>query len=204
MSSQVKRGFDLALTVPMLIFFAPIMLLIALLIRLRIGAPVMFRQVRAGYKGRPFLLLKFRTMTDGRDRHNLLLPDSERITGLGRFLRATSLDELPQLWNVLFGQMSLVGPRPLLMEYNSRYTPKQARRLTILPGVTGWAQVNGRNAITWEKKFELDLWYVDRASIGLDLRILINTLRRVLLREGISHTGHATMTEFLGTEHCTD
>ena len=193
-----KRILDLALTLPALLFLAPAMGLIALAVRLRLGAPVLFRQRRPGLHGEPFTLLKFRTMTGARDAAGNLLPDAERLTSLGRFLRATSLDELPELLNVLRGEMSLVGPRPLLMEYLPRYTPEQARRHDVRPGITGWAQVNGRNALSWEQKFALDVWYVDHVSLGLDLKILVLTPLRVLARQGISQPGHATMEEFLG------
>jgi lipopolysaccharide/colanic/teichoic acid biosynthesis glycosyltransferase len=162
------------------------------------GWPVFFKQKRPGLKGHPFLLVKFRTMTDERDETGTLLPDGSRLTSLGRFLRATSLDELPQLWNVLRGELSLVGPRPLLMQYLERYTPEQARRHEVLPGITGWAQINGRNAISWEEKFALDIWYVDNWSLKLDALILVRTFLRVLKRDGISREGHATMPEFLG------
>jgi lipopolysaccharide/colanic/teichoic acid biosynthesis glycosyltransferase len=176
------------------------MLLIMLLVRLKLGTPIFFTQTRPGLHGKPFTLLKFRTMTDARDAHRRLLPDAERLTDFGRFLRSTSLDELPELINVLRGEMSLVGPRPLLMQYMPRYTPEQARRHGAKPGITGWAQVNGRNAITWEEKFALDVWYVDHWSLALDVRILCRTIWQVAKREGISRDGHATMTEFLGRE----
>ncbi len=158
----------------------------------------MFRQQRPGLHGRPFLLLKFRTMTDARDASGTLLPDAARLTAFGRFLRAASLDELPELLNVLKGDMSLVGPRPLLMQYLGRYTPEQARRHEVRPGITGWAQVNGRNAISWEEKFRLDVWYVDHQSLWLDIRIIAMTIGKILKREGISHPGQATMEEFTG------
>jgi sugar transferase EpsL len=193
-----KRILDLALTVPILTLLAPLMAVVALTIRIRLGAPVLFRQRRPGLGGRPFTLLKFRTMTGARDQQGRLLPDSERLTRLGRFLRATSLDELPELFNVLQGDMSLVGPRPLLMQYLGRYTPEQMRRHNVRPGLTGWAQINGRNAISWEEKFALDCWYVDNQSFLLDLQILLRTAGTVLRREAISHEGHATMSEFLG------
>lgn len=193
-----KRALDLALTIPALILFAPLMLVIALVVRVTLGAPVLFRQVRPGLHGKPFTLYKFRTMTDARDAQGNLLPDAERLTRVGRFLRATSLDELPELFNVLRGEMSLVGPRPLLMQYLDRYTPEQARRHEVKPGITGWAQVNGRNAIAWEQKFALDVWYVGNLSLWLDLRIIALTAWKILTREGISQPGHATMEEFLG------
>lgn len=196
----IKPLFDRLLAVGALILLAPLLLLLALLVRLRLGAPVLFRQRRPGYQGRPFTMLKFRTMTDARDAAGKLLPDDQRLTPLGRFLRSSSLDELPGLINVARGEMSLVGPRPLLMEYLDRYTPEQMRRHEARPGITGWAQVNGRNAISWERKFALDVWYVDHISFWLDLRILALTALRVLRREGISQQGSATMSEFRGTQ----
>jgi lipopolysaccharide/colanic/teichoic acid biosynthesis glycosyltransferase len=195
-----KRLLDLLLTLPALLVLAPLFLLLALLVRLKLGSPILFRQRRPGINGRAFTLLKFRTMTDARDRDGGLLPDAERLTRFGRFLRATSLDELPELFKVLKGDMSLVGPRPLLMEYLDRYTPEQARRHEVKPGLTGWAQINGRNALAWEDKFKLDVWYVDRVSFRLDLKILVLTLLRLIKREGISAEGHATMPFFLGSE----
>ena len=173
-------------------------LVVALLVRIIHGKPVLFRQVRPGYLGKPFQIYKFRTMTETYDAHGNLLPDTQRLTRLGRFLRATSIDELPELLNVLRGEMSLVGPRPLLVQYLERYTPEQARRHHMLPGVTGWAQINGRNALTWEDKFLLDAWYVDHWSLGLDIKILLRTIWKVLSREGISQPGHATAEEFTG------
>ncbi len=193
-----KRLLDLLLTVPGLILLSPLLLAIALLIRLRMGPPVLFRQLRPGYRGQPFTLLKFRTMMDRRDARGQPLPDEQRLTPLGRRLRSFSLDELPELFNVLKGDMSLVGPRPLLMQYLKRYTPEQARRHEVLPGITGWAQVNGRNALTWEDKFRFDVWYVDNWSLWLDIRILLRTLWIVLRREGISQEGMATAQEYLG------
>jgi len=193
-----KRALDLALTIPALIVLSPVLLLIALSVRLTLGAPILFRQTRPGLHGKPFTLYKFRTMTDARDAQGNLLPDAERLTRFGRFLRATSLDELPELFNVLRGEMSLVGPRPLLMQYLDRYTPEQARRHEVKPGITGWAQVNGRNALTWEQKFAFDVWYVDHQSLWLDARIIVLTIWKILTREGISHPGHATMEEFWG------
>ncbi|SHF69811.1 Sugar transferase involved in LPS biosynthesis (colanic, teichoic acid) [Desulfofundulus australicus DSM 11792] len=193
-----KRLMDFIGAVVGLALLAPVMLLIALFICLNMGRPVLFRQVRPGLHGRPFVIYKFRTMKEERDSRGDLLPDEQRLTRLGRFLRSTSLDELPELFNVLKGDMSLVGPRPLLMEYLERYTPEQARRHEVKPGITGWAQVNGRNAITWEEKFKLDVWYVDNWSLWLDVKILCLTLVKVLKREGISAQGHATMPEFMG------
>jgi len=188
-----KRLLDLALVVPGLLALSPVLLAVALAVRLRLGPGVLFCQERPGLHGRPFHILKFRTMLPGHG------PDAERLTAFGRFLRSTSLDELPELFNVLAGDMSLVGPRPLLMQYLPRYTPEQARRHEVLPGITGWAQVNGRNALTWEEKFALDVWYVDHRSLWLDITILWRTLLAVLRREGISAAGEATMPEFMGT-----
>lgn len=195
-----KRAFDLLLTVPGLVVISPILLLLALLVLLAHGRPILFRQRRPGYRGEPFELYKFRTMKDVRDQGGELLPDEQRLTGVGRWLRVLSLDELPELFNVLKGEMSLVGPRPLLMQYLSRYSREQARRHDVLPGITGWAQVNGRNAVTWREKFQLDSWYVDNWSVWLDVKILALTLWKVLKREGISQPGHATAEEFMGDE----
>jgi lipopolysaccharide/colanic/teichoic acid biosynthesis glycosyltransferase len=195
-----KRLFDLVLTVPGLVILTPFMAIIALLVRIKHGKPVLFRQQRPGYKGKPFNVYKFRTMRDLRDVNGFLLPDEQRLTRLGRFLRSSSLDELPELIHVLRGQMSLVGPRPLLMQYLGRYSPEQRRRHDVLPGITGWAQVNGRNALTWQDKFHLDVWYVDHWSLALDMRILLMTLWKVVLREGISQPGHATAEEFMGND----
>lgn len=193
-----KRLFDLAAAGLLLLLFSPLLLILALLVWAAHGRPVLFRQSRPGYKGRPFTLYKFRTMTNRAAPDGGLLPDSERLTRLGRFLRATSLDELPEFFNVLKGEMSLVGPRPLLVQYLARYSPEQMRRHDVYPGVTGWAQVNGRNALTWEEKFKLDLWYVDHWSFWLDVKILFLTLWKTLKREGIQQPGHATMEEFRG------
>ncbi len=191
-----KRLLDVVISVMALVLLSPLMLLVAVLIRLTLGPPVLFRQQRVGLHGRPFMLLKFRTMSDVRDAHGQLLPDDERLTPLGRCLRSASLDELPELINVLRGEMSLVGPRPLLVPYLDRYTPEQRRRHAVLPGLTGWAQVNGRNHLSWERKFALDVWYVDHGSLWLDLKIIALTARQVFLREGISPPGGATMPEF--------
>jgi lipopolysaccharide/colanic/teichoic acid biosynthesis glycosyltransferase len=169
-------------------------------VRRKLGSPALFRQVRPGLHGRPFMMVKFRTMTDERGADGELLPDAQRLTAFGRFLRASSLDELPELWNVLRGEMSLVGPRPLLMEYLPLYSPEQARRHEVRPGITGWAQVNGRNAVSWDERFKLDVWYVDHRSLWLDLRILWLTVRKVLVREGISAQGEATMSRFTGNK----
>ncbi|GAA5337064.1 sugar transferase [Thermus antranikianii] len=197
-SPFLKRALDVIGASFALLVFGPVMLYIALRIWREMGSPVLFRQVRPGLHGRPFVMYKFRTMTEERDAQGKLLPDEKRLTRLGRFLREHSLDELPEFFNVLKGDMSLVGPRPLLMEYLDRYTPEQARRHEVKPGITGWAQVNGRNALSWEEKFKLDVWYVDNWTIWLDLKILWLTLVKVLRREGISAPGHATMPEFKG------
>jgi sugar transferase EpsL len=193
-----KRALDLAIALPLILFGWPLLALTALLVRLRLGSPLLFRQQRPGLEGRPFTLLKFRTMSDARDDRGILLQDAQRLTRFGEFLRRTSLDELPELVNVLKGEMSLVGPRPLLMQYLDRYTPEQMRRHEVKPGITGWAQVNGRNALTWEDKFALDIWYVDHRSLWLDIKILLLTLWKAITREGISHPGQATMEEFTG------
>lgn len=195
-----KRLLDLVLTIPSLVLFSPFLLVIALLVRRYIGSPVVFAQRRPGFLGRPFTMYKFRTMTEDRDTQGNMLPDTQRLTRLGIFLRSTSLDELLELINVLKGEMSWVGPRPLLMQYLDRYSPEQTRRHHVLPGITGWAQINGRNAITWEQKFELDVWYVDHWSLWLDIKILALTVLKVLLREGINQPGHATVEEFLGPQ----
>jgi sugar transferase EpsL len=196
-----KRALDLLVAGLGLLVLSPVLGIIALVVRLRLGAPVVFSQQRPGYRGVPFYLYKFRTMTDARDAAGSLLPDEARLTGLGRFLRAWSLDELPELFNILRGDMSLVGPRPLLMEYLPLYSPEQRRRHDAVPGVTGWAQVNGRNALDWPARFALDVWYVDHWSFWLDLRILLLTLWKVLIREGISQPGQATTQYFTGNEH---
>ncbi len=197
-NSGIKRLFDLAIAVPSMILLTPIFVLIGFFVRIRIGSPVLFRQVRPGLHGRPFTIYKFRTMTDERDEDGNLLPDGERLTRLGRFLRKTSMDELPEFFNVIKGDMSIVGPRPLLMEYLDRYSPEQARRHDVKPGITGWAQVNGRNAISWEDKFKLDVWYVDNWSAWLDVKIVAMTVLKVLKRDGISQKGEATIKEFMG------
>ena len=204
MGYRGKRTFDLVLTVPALALLSPVLATTALLVRIKLGSPIFFRQQRPGLYGKPFTLLKFRTMTDACDSDGNLLPDEQRLTSFGQFLRRTSLDELPELFNVLKGDMSLVGPRPLLMQYLDRYTPQQMRRHEVKPGITGWAQVNGRNALTWEQKFALDVWYVDHLSLWLDLKIILLTIWKVLRREGISQEGFATMPEFLGTESASD
>lgn len=193
-----KRLFDTTLAAVALMLLAVPLCVLAMVVRQKLGAPVLFRQVRPGLHGRPFEMLKFRTMTDARDEQGVPLPDAMRLTPLGRWLRATSLDELPELWNVLKGDMSLVGPRPLLMEYLPLYSAEQARRHEVRPGITGWAQVNGRNAVSWEDKFRMDVWYVDHRSIWLDIKILWLTVRKVLAREGISAANEATMRKFTG------
>ena len=196
-----KRIFDLLLTIFGLIIILPVLLITALMLRVIIGAPVLFSQIRPGLQGKPFQIYKFRTMTDKRDADGNLLPDAERLIPFGRFLRSTSLDELPALFNVIKGDMSLVGPRPLLMEYLALYTPEQARRHEVRPGITGWAQVNGRNNLTWEEKFKLDVWYVDNWSLGLDVKILWMTFVKVFKQEDINQKGKATMSKFMGTGH---
>ena len=196
---RAKRNLDLALTLASSIVAVPLIAVVALLVRVILGSPVLFRQQRPGYRGLPFTLYKFRTMKDLVDEHGQAKPDAERLTGFGRFLRALSLDELPELYNVLRGEMSLVGPRPLLMQYLDRYTPEQARRLLSPPGMTGWAQINGRNNVSWEDKFALDVWYVDNWSFWLDVKILLLTPFKVLRREGINQPGNATAMEFKGS-----
>lgn len=196
---NTKRLFDITATVLGVIAISPLLLALVVLVRVMLGTPVLFSQIRPGLGGRPFRMYKFRTMTDARDARGNLLPDDVRLTGFGRFLRSSSLDELPELFNVLRGEMSLVGPRPLLLAYLPRYSPEQARRHKVPPGITGWAQVNGRNAITWEEKFRYDVWYVDNRSFLLDVKILWMTFAKVFMREGISQEGHATMEEFMGT-----
>jgi lipopolysaccharide/colanic/teichoic acid biosynthesis glycosyltransferase len=195
----VKRAVDLLLVTALAPIWLPLLGMLALLVGLKLGRPVFFRQERPGLGGRPFLLVKFRTMSDARDASGALLPDADRLTAFGRVLRATSLDELPELWNVLLGDMSLVGPRPLLMEYLPLYTSDQWRRHTVRPGVTGLAQISGRNAIDWDEKFRLDTWYVDHHSLTLDFKILMLTLLRVVQRHGISAAGDATMPKFAGS-----
>ena len=195
----MKRVFDLIASAVAIIILSPLLVAIALLVRIKIGKPVLFRQTRPGQHSRPFTLLKFRTMTDAVNSNGVLLDDSERLTPFGQFLRRWSLDELPELYNILRGDMSLVGPRPLLMEYLPLYTAQQARRHEVRPGLTGWAQVNGRNAITWDEKFALDRWYVDHANFRLDVKILWLTIRNVFTGHGISAEGEATMSRFEGS-----
>lgn len=197
---MLKRLFDVVGASVGLLVLAPVYCIVVLLIRSRLGSPILFRQVRPGLHGRPFQMIKFRTMRDAADSNGQPLPDADRLTPFGRWLRSTSLDELPELWNVLKGDMSLVGPRPLLMEYLPLYSPEQARRHELRPGITGWAQVNGRNAISWEEKFALDVWYVDNHNLWLDMKILYMTLRKVLVRDGISAEGEATMPKFTGSK----
>lgn len=194
-----KRVFDLALAIPLAVVSLPFFVMVAIFVRLFLGSPVLFQQQRPGRDGRVFWMVKFRTMTSAVDEHGKLLPDDVRLTRFGSFLRMTSLDEIPELWNVIKGDMSLVGPRPLLVQYLDRYTPEQARRHEVRPGVTGWAQANGRNAVTWEQKFAMDVWYVDHVSLGLDLKVLWRTLLSVVKQEGISSADHATAPEFSGT-----
>jgi len=197
-NQSLKRLIDIIGSLIGLTISSPLIVIISIIIYFTMGRPIFFKQVRPGLKGKPFVIYKFRTMLDFRDENGNLLPDEKRLTTIGRFLRSTTLDELPEFWNVLKGDMSLVGPRPLLMEYLDRYTPEQARRHEVKPGMTGWAQINGRNAISWEEKFKLDVWYVDNWNILLDLKIIFLTILKVIKREGISAEGHATMPEFKG------
>ncbi len=195
---MIKRLIDIFVASSGLILLSPVLATVAILVRRKLGSPVLFRQVRPGKGGKPFEMMKFRTMTDERGADGELLPDEQRLTPFGQFLRSTSLDELPGLISVLKGDMSLVGPRPLLLEYLPLYSPEQARRHNVRPGITGWAQVNGRNALSWDEKFELDVWYVDNQSLWLDIKILFLTVKKVLVREGITAEGEATMTKFTG------
>ena len=197
---MIKRLFDITIAASILAVISPVILVIALLVRILLGSPVLFSQLRPGYLGRPFRMFKFRTMTNAVGADEQLLSDALRLTSFGKFLRATSIDESPALWNVLRGDMSLVGPRPLLMQYLPLYSREQARRHEVRPGITGWAQVNGRNALNWEEKFKLDVWYVDHQSLALDVSILAKTFVTVFFRRGISNEGHATMPVFLGTK----
>jgi lipopolysaccharide/colanic/teichoic acid biosynthesis glycosyltransferase len=194
----MKRIFDIVISILMFLLLSFPLTILAWKVRLKLGSPVFFTQTRPGLNGQPFKMVKFRTMTDNRSQDGTLLSDAERLTPFGRWLRASSLDELPELWNVLRGEMSLVGPRPLLMEYLPLYTTEQARRHDLRPGITGWAQVNGRNAISWEEKFKLDFWYVNNQSFWLDIKILWLTVKKVLIRDGISAEGEATMSKFTG------
>jgi len=196
----IKRLFDVLASAFALVVLFPVIVVVAVLIHRKLGSPVLFRQIRPGLHGKPFEMVKFRTMLDATDKHGNPLPDAERLTPFGQFLRSASLDELPELWNVLKGDMSLVGPRPLLMEYLPLYSPEQARRQEVRPGVTGWAQVNGRNTLSWEDKFKLDVWYVDNRSLWLDIKVLFLTVKKVLVRDGISAEGEATMSKFTGSD----
>ncbi len=197
----MKRIFDFLVAVCALFILLPVIIVVAVLIRFRLGSPILFTQDRPGLNGNVFKMMKFRTMLDGKDKHGNLLPDNERMTKFGAFLRSTSLDELPGLFNVLKGDMSLVGPRPLLVKYLPLYSTEQARRHNVRPGITGWAQVNGRNAISWDQKFEFDVWYVDNQSFLLDLKILMLTVKKVFVREGISADGHVTIEPFKGSNN---
>lgn len=195
---MIKRLFDIGFSLCWLVGFSPLLLVVAILVRLRLGAPVLFIQERPGLRGRPFRMVKFRTMTDDLGADGELLPDAQRLTAFGKFLRSTTLDEFPEMWNVLVGDMSVVGPRPLLMRYLPRYSLFQARRMEVKPGVTGWAQVNGRNSLTWEEKFALDVWYIDHRTFWLDLKIVVRTFFKVFARSGINSETAATMEEFQG------
>ncbi len=197
---MLKRLFDVLAASIGLLLLSPVIAIVAWKVRNKLGSPVLFCQTRPGLSGKPFKMVKFRTMLDATDKHGNPLPDEQRMTPFGSFLRATSLDELPELWNVLKGDMSIVGPRPLLMEYLPLYSKEQYRRHEVRPGVTGWAQVNGRNAISWEDKFRLDLWYVDNQSLWLDVKILFLTVKKVLVRDGISGDGEVTMSKFTGSK----
>lgn len=196
---MLKRAFDILFSACWLIGFAPLLLFVAILVRLKLGSPVLFIQERPGLRARPFRMVKFRTMTDERGPDGELLPDEQRLTSFGKFLRSTTLDEFPEMWNVLLGDMSVVGPRPLLMRYVPRYDAFQARRMEVKPGVTGWAQVNGRNALSWDEKFALDVWYVDNRTFWLDLKIVVLTFFKVFARTGINSDKAATMEEFRGS-----
>jgi lipopolysaccharide/colanic/teichoic acid biosynthesis glycosyltransferase len=194
----MKRLFDIVVSMISIVLLIPLFGILYIFIWINLGTPVLFSQSRPGFKGKPFVMYKFRTMRDAVDENGMLLPDAFRLTIFGKFLRSTSLDELPELWNVLKGEMSLVGPRPLLMEYLPLYSVEQARRHEVLPGITGWAQINGRNSLSWDEKFKLDLWYVDNQSFYLDIKILFLTLKKIFIREGISAEGVATMNKFTG------
>ncbi len=200
MQRVIKRLIDIVVAAIALIVLSPLILPIAILVRAKLGSPILFRQERPGFRGKPFTMVKFRTMLDDRDEHGVPRPDAERLTDFGRWLRSSSVDELPELWNVLTGDMSLVGPRPLLMHYLPLYTNEQARRHDVPPGITGWAQVNGRNAISWDQKFALDVWYVDHWSLALDAKIVAASVKSVLSKHGISAEGEATMPEFTGSK----
>ncbi|MDN3019273.1 sugar transferase [Paenibacillus sp. BSR1-1] len=196
----MKRIFDFILSILIIIIFSPVIILLSILVRLKLGSPILFKQERPGLNGKPFLIYKFRTMTNKKDNNGSLLPEHLRLTGFGSFIRKFSLDELPQLINVIKGEISLVGPRPLRMDYLPLYTPLQARRHEVKPGITGWAQIKGRNSISWEERFELDVWYVDNKSFLLDLKILSMTLLKVIRPQGINHDGHVSMPDFTGTK----
>ncbi len=198
MNRIIKRILDLIAACLVFIVFSPVLIVLIICVRIKLGSPVFFRQIRPGMHGKPFTIYKFRTMKDTRDEKGILLPDADRMTSFGTFLRSSSLDELPELVNVIRGEMSIVGPRPLLMQYLDRYTPEQMRRHNVKPGLTGWAQVNGRNAITWEQKFKLDVWYVDHSSLWLDMKIILMTVVKALKREGINQPGQVTVEEFKG------
>ena len=195
----IKRVLDLVVALTALVLLSPLLLIVAILVRVRLGSPVLFKQVRPGLHAKPFTMVKFRSMLDANDANGNPLPDDQRLTTFGKLLRSTSLDELPELWNIVRGHMSLVGPRPLLMRYLDRYTPEQARRHEVRPGLTGWAQVNGRNALTWEQKLDFDTWYVDNAALKQDLLILLKTLSSVVRPAGVTANDHSTMPEFFGT-----
>ncbi|MBW4015459.1 sugar transferase [Moraxella osloensis] len=197
---MLKRAFDIAASASALVVISPVLAITAYKVKKELGSPVLFRQTRPGLHGKPFEMIKFRTMKDATDKEGNALPDSERLTEFGKKLRASSLDELPELWNVLKGDMSLVGPRPLLMEYLPLYNAEQAKRHNVRPGVTGYAQVNGRNSLSWEDKFKLDTWYVEHQSLWLDMKILLKTVKKVIIKDGISADGEATMTKFTGTK----
>ncbi|HAZ66482.1 MAG TPA: sugar transferase [Opitutae bacterium] len=195
---MAKRIFDIIFSLGWLIIFSPLLVVVAILVRIKLGSPVLFLHERPGKDGKPFRIVKFRSMTDARDAEGKLLSDNERLTAFGKFLRASTLDEFPEMWNVLIGQMSVVGPRPLMMSYLARYNDVQRRRMEVRPGVTGWAQINGRNAISWEEKFALDVWYVDNQSMWLDVKIIFRTFFKVFARSGINHSAEQPMPEFLG------
>jgi lipopolysaccharide/colanic/teichoic acid biosynthesis glycosyltransferase len=197
----LKRLLDVILSATGLLVISPLLATLAVLVRLKLGSPVLFQQQRPGLGGKAFVIYKFRTMTDQRDAAGHLLPDEQRLPAFGRFMRSTSFDELPELLNVLKGDMGIVGPRPLMMKYLNRYTPEQARRHEVKPGITGWAQINGRNAISWEDKFKLDIWYVDNWTILLDIKIILKTIWMVITRQGVTQQGRATVDEFMGTQH---
>ena len=197
---MLKRAFDIAASTSALVVLSPVLAITAYKVKKELGSPVLFRQIRPGLHGKPFEMVKFRTMKDATDKEGNALPDSERLTEFGKKLRASSLDELPELWNVLKGDMSLVGPRPLLMEYLPLYNAEQAKRHNVRPGVTGYAQVNGRNSLSWEDKFKLDTWYVEHQSLWLDMKILLKTVKKVIIKDGISADGEATMTKFTGSQ----